>query len=446
MSDNTNYKLNNIDLGKCLVTRDYFNRVYSSINTSYKRNVLWAWGDIPAALMPGSVATVAIDPFMVVPSSICDFYSPEWKDFHISSTGAGQTNVRLLDTQGKMFLWGFTLGRGVSWPGAGGGTTQFRRPSAMCTTNIIESCVTYNNILKLGKDHSACHVSYIRTDYTNRVWGCAASGNLGTFCTIGTIFVEGATVGYQWPPVSTYSTNTSIYNISLQMCRCNGIYNSHQDAGGYIYYWGDNNVFTRVSAPVSLGAPCGSGIKNLCNNGATLGALLCSTDVLVMMGYNNKGQLGNSTTINNICYTAASFANTNPSLSVKSFSIGQCSSFAVASNGTLWAWGDNTYGQLGTNRTVGTSCPIQSIDKNNDWKYVTTNRVGTAVAAIKNDGSLWVWGDVSNVQGSGTGGCVIRSSPVQVGTRKNWVKVAIENDYYSAAGSPFMLGITEEDL
>jgi hypothetical protein len=438
MSDNINYKQNNVDIGKCFVTRDYFNNVYTSVNTSYKRNALWAWGYMPLDLSPGGSATHLNDPYMVQPQSCYSFHPSGWKDFHISSSCSGEINVRLLDQQGKMYVWGGLAGLGVSYVGTSG-VFGYTRPSALCTTAIIESCTVYNCIQKLGRDHSDCHVSY-NTNLTHRIWGYTAGGMIGNASTLGS---GGLT--YQWLPRSVASGFSCAVNyISLQNYSCSGIYSSHALNGRSPYYWGCRAT-PAYSEPVQIS---GISFKTLCSSGATVGGTRTDgTDTLVIMGYNNKGQLGNSTTIGCIGYLSGCFSNTNPSLSVKSYSLGICSSFAVASNGTLWAWGDNSSGQLGNNKTVNTSCPVQSIDTNNDWKYVTSNRMGTAVAALKNDGSLWVWGDVCYVQQAGVGECIRRSSPVQVGTKKNWVKIAIESDRSDTQVSTnFMIGITEEDL
>lgn len=440
MSDDTNYKQNNIDIGKCLVTRDYFNRVYTSVDTSYRRNVLWTWGYIPPDLSATASATFLAEPYQVLPLSTCSFYPSGWRDFHISTGAAGEINVRLLDQQGKMYVWGALNGAGVSYP-SGSGVSGYPRPIALCTTAIIEACTTYNCIQKLGRDHSDCHVSYSRATPTSTqtqtyVWGCAAGGLLGTNCTLS---VDTVNQTYQWPP--WYLIGGAVPYISIQNQVCSGIYPSHAETS-YLYYWGTNSVSGNRSFPVAVTGLC---LKCVCSNGATVGGLASANDVLLLMGYNNKGQLGNSSTINCIGYVAGCFANTNPSLAVKSYSIGRCSSFAVASNGTLWAWGDNAYGQLGNNKTVNTSCPVQSIDTNNDWKYVTSNKMGTAVAALKNDGSLWVWGDSGYIDGIDS--CFVRrSSPVQVGNRKNWLRIAVEGCRGDAVSPNFMVGITEEDL
>ncbi len=450
MANNTNYKLSNVDLSNCLVTRDYFNSIYNSLTPSYKRNVLWAWGYLPASMNESGGNYQADDPYIVKPAVRCGMYPTSWKDFHLSSHSTFN-NARLLDNQGKLFLWGcFT---GLIWnANATTGGTSFTSPSGSNSTSLIENCSFYNSIVKLGSDHSQGQVSYITVsetsfgDYTYRAWGNNCFGQLGTDASL-------PTVTNVWPPITVACTCATTKS-SLVCDTCIDVYSGHMISSGNLYYWGNNNnAASRRSRPVVVSSICGSAnnVSDYCASRATVGVVLkditgeINTNLLVLMGYNDKGQLGSSTTINRIGYTNTCFANTNPALCVRSFSLGVCSSFAVASNGTLWAWGDNTYGQLGTNRTVGTSCPIQSIDKNDNWRYVTTNSMGTAVAAIRNDGTLWVWGDVSNVQGSALES-VRRSSPVQVGTKKNWVKVSIQGCRGDLASPNHMVGITEENI
>ena len=67
------------------------------------------------------------------------------------------------------------------------------------------------------------------------------------------------------------------------------------------------------------------------------------------------------------------------------------SSFTLAkkSDNTLWAWGDNDYGQLGIGSTIDKTTPVQ-IGANSNWSIFTTG--GFHSLAINNDGNLWLWG------------------------------------------------------
>jgi alpha-tubulin suppressor-like RCC1 family protein len=93
---------------------------------------------------------------------------------------------------------------------------------------------------------------------------------------------------------------------------------------------------------------------------------------------------------------------------------------AVNDDGTLWAWGENSNGQLGTGTTNDTSSPIQ-IGSDTNWHHVgaTFNRS----FGIKSDGTLWAWGQ-NNGGTLGDGTTTDRLSPVQIGTDTDWLTVS----------------------
>ena len=112
---------------------------------------------------------------------------------------------------------------------------------------------------------------------------------------------------------------------------------------------------------------------------------------------------------------------------------GQTSDMAVRSDGTLWAWGTNPYGELGQGNTTLSSTPVQ-VGSGTDWLKtgdVRDNTVcssahydgGSAMQIIKSDGTLWGWG--RNVFGVlGQGNTTDYSSPVQVGSGTDWIQIA----------------------
>jgi alpha-tubulin suppressor-like RCC1 family protein len=93
----------------------------------------------------------------------------------------------------------------------------------------------------------------------------------------------------------------------------------------------------------------------------------------------------------------------------------------IKQDGTLWAWGYNFYGQLGdgTTESADELSPVQ-IGTDNKWKQVSvSDRISQA---IKEDGTLWVWGYNRNGQlGDGTN--TNRYSPVQIGTEE-WLTIS----------------------
>jgi len=85
----------------------------------------------------------------------------------------------------------------------------------------------------------------------------------------------------------------------------------------------------------------------------------------------------------------------------------------IRSNGSLWTWGSNTYGQLGTNNLVHRSSPVQV--GTSSWTALSAGR--GFLFAIRSDRTLWSWGSDNSVGALGANTtAVLRSSPVQVGT------------------------------
>lgn len=105
-------------------------------------------------------------------------------------------------------------------------------------------------------------------------------------------------------------------------------------------------------------------------------------------------------------------------------SAGHPSSFAIKTNGTLWAWGGNANGQLGTNNQTAYSSPVQ-VGALSDWAQVSSGGLSTEAftLAVKTNGTLWAWGDNSFGQ-LGLGSTTSYSSPVQVGALSNWAQVS----------------------
>ena len=60
---------------------------------------------------------------------------------------------------------------------------------------------------------------------------------------------------------------------------------------------------------------------------------------------------------------------------------------AVKTDGTLWAWGNNGFGQLGDGTTTDHYAPVQI---GSGFASVAAGEYHTV--AVKTDGTLWAWG------------------------------------------------------
>jgi alpha-tubulin suppressor-like RCC1 family protein len=95
---------------------------------------------------------------------------------------------------------------------------------------------------------------------------------------------------------------------------------------------------------------------------------------------------------------------------------------AVKTDGTLWCWGNDSYGQLGDNSSTVRSSPVTTVAGGTNWKQVSCG--GYHTAAIKTDGTLWTWG-LNTFGKLGDNTASSRSSPVTTaGGGTNWKQVA----------------------
>jgi alpha-tubulin suppressor-like RCC1 family protein len=111
---------------------------------------------------------------------------------------------------------------------------------------------------------------------------------------------------------------------------------------------------------------------------------------------------------------------------VREIAVGGHHTVIIRNDGSLWAWGLNTVGQLGvgTHATVGSGLDFRNIPTqigtDTNWTYISAGIEHTV--AIREDGSLWAWGN--NFSGQlGNGSTTFEDAPVQIGTDTNWRSV-----------------------
>jgi alpha-tubulin suppressor-like RCC1 family protein len=108
---------------------------------------------------------------------------------------------------------------------------------------------------------------------------------------------------------------------------------------------------------------------------------------------------------------------------------GDLHTLGMGADGSLWAWGDDDYGALGDGAWIGVPDPVQVSGGANDWAAVQAGVFHTA--AIKADGTLWVWG--YNERGQlGDGTTAYRTTPSTVGADANWASVSCGYEHTAA--------------
>ena len=109
---------------------------------------------------------------------------------------------------------------------------------------------------------------------------------------------------------------------------------------------------------------------------------------------------------------------------------------AIKTDGTLWTWGDAAFGRSGNSSTIDRSSPGTTSGGGNNWKQTACGYLHTA--AVKTDGTLWTWG-YNGFGNLGDGTTTNRSSPgTTAGGGANWKQVALSGS--AAAGAAVRAG------
>ncbi len=194
-------------------------------------------------------------------------------------------------------------------------------------------------------------------------------------------------------------------------------YNVAIKTDGTLWAWGfnangqlaDGTLITRGS-PQQIGAA--TNWLKICNGYATSYAI--KTDgSLWAWGNGSFGQLADGTTV-----SKSSPVQVGTLTDWSKIAAGGYHALAIKTDGTLWAWGLANNGQLGDGQIAANrSSPVQ-IGTLTDWLSVYSGNVVSY--AIKTDGTLWAWGFATLGQVGDGQSAANRSSPVQIGSLTNW--------------------------
>ena len=147
---------------------------------------------------------------------------------------------------------------------------------------------------------------------------------------------------------------------------------------------GDGNT-TKSDLPVAV-----SGLKEITavSAGGEHSLALLSNGTVMAWGNNGEGQLGNGTTENSDVPVAVSGLS-----EVTAIAAGEHHSLALLKNGTVKAWGEGTAGQLGNGAETNSDVPVE-VSPQRLKNEVTAIAAGQShsLALLKN-GTVWAWGE-----------------------------------------------------
>lgn len=331
-----------------------------------KDGSLWAWGD-------NSYGQLAYED------------GNSWtKVAHSRSHGHG------IRVDGTLWGWGYTIFTGIAWTPTE--TTRVRQSPSQIAGGGSWTQVACVNQGGLG----------IKSDGTLWGWGNPSQGVLG--------LGNGVTTNVS-SPVQIGTSSWLLVNAAD-----NSVIGLRSD--GTLWGWGERTFaqfFTESSDTTSWAKLTASDITPFAiRNDGTLWA----------WGYNSTdGVAGsNSTTVSFRSAIQVAGGGSWTKVVSGSYGTGAQHVAAIKTDGTLWVWGSNTYGELGlgTASSVNISSPVQ-VSVGTSWVDVAVG--GDHTIAIKSDGTLWAWGRNQSGQ-LGDGSTLNRSAPFQIGTLTSWTKVA----------------------
>lgn len=301
-------------------------------------------------------------------------------------------NSNGVTTEGIMFGWG--NGDGTSNTAIGDGTLN-----------------NYSSPVQVGnhspwKQISSCneHSIAITDDGKMWAWGDNATyGQLGDGTTVTKSFPVQVGTATNWTFCSSGSDVSYAVNSEGKLYFCGRAAYGQDGTGANINRSSMTQIGTLTDWVIVIGGG-GSHAHAVKTNGT-----------MWSWGYNANGQCGDGTTTVRSSPVQVG-ALTNWSADITKISVGNGQTYNIKTDGTMWSWGQNSGGEVGDNSTVHKSSPVQ-IGTATDWVSVAA---GSGHGhAVNTSGQLYAWG--YNFAGSlGLGDTTGRSSPVQVGALTDW--------------------------
>jgi len=173
----------------------------------------------------------------------------------------------------------------------------------------------------------------------------------------------------------------------------------HED--GTVWAWGsnsfgqlgDNTVLTRRT-PVQV-----QNLNNIIEISAGIGrdssgslahsVALRDDGTVLTWGSNEAGKLGDGTFNSHRTPVQVDIEN------VIAISAGSNFTVALKNDGTVWAWGNNQHGRLGNGSFIASRTPVQVQDSTTTFlnNVIAISTGNNFTIALKNDGTVWGWGD-----------------------------------------------------
>jgi alpha-tubulin suppressor-like RCC1 family protein len=325
---------------------------------------------------------------------------------------AGSGHSLSLFSDGTLASWGYN-GNGELGNNT---TTNSILPVAVITAGTPLAGQTVAAI-SAGNGHSLALCS----DGTLATWGSNIYGELG----------NNTTTTHSSVPVAVTTAGTPLVGKSVVAISAGASHNLVLCSDGTLAAWGDNDsgqlgngTTTTSNVPVAVttaGTPLAGRTAVAMASGAGHNIVLCSDGSLVAWGANDSGQLGNNTTTSsNAPVTVTTAGTVLAGKTVIAVTVGTSHSLALCSDGTLAAWGDNIFGDLGNNSTLQRHVPV-AVNTSGVLAGKTVIAISAGAyhsMALCADGTLAIWGYNGDDELGNSSINFFSSNPVAVDTSK----------------------------
>jgi alpha-tubulin suppressor-like RCC1 family protein len=326
----------------------------------------------------------------------------------VVAVAGGRLHSLALKSDGSVWAWGYNL------QGQLGDGTTINRTSPVAVSGLSSGVVA---VAGGSGDHSLA----LKADGSVWSWGYNSQGQLG----------DGTTIN-RTSPVAVSGLSSGVVAVAG-----GGYHSLALKADGSVWAWGDNfsgqlgdGTGLNRTSPVAVSG-LSSGVVAVAGGGVHSLALKSDGSV-VAWGFNAQGELGDGTTTNRFSPVAVS----GLSSGVVAVAGGGSHSLALKADGFVWSWGYNAEGELGDGTTINRTSPVAVSGLSSGVVAVAGG--GSHSLALKADGSVWAWGDNSFGQ-LGDGTTINRTSPVAVSGLSGVLAVAGGGGHSLAAVTPAAL-------
>ena len=257
-------------------------------------------------------------------------------------------------------------------------------------------------------------------------WGLNASGDL---CLSGPLELRPARLPLNDVALATGARTHSLFYSAGTVYACGS-----GDAGEL----GNGSTASSPTPTPVIGLPRTARVTALTSSWEGSGALL-ATGAYYDWGYNPAGQLGDGSTASSTVPARVKLPAPVRQVSQGGSGPTNGQTIVILSDGSVWTWGNNQHGQLGDGGTADSRVPVR-VNVPAAVTFVTVNSGGYASYAIDSSGTLWAWGGDQNGQ-LGTGsGTRFETNPVNVGIRLTQVSSTASNvaglEQHASVGGP----------